>query len=175
MGKFINLIGQKFGRLLIIGPAGKNKYGQYLWECLCECENIKIISGNHLLMENTKSCGCLRKGISHKTHIIHGHAKTGKESTTHRSWTNMLNRCNNPNYKRYQDYGGRGIAICKRWQESDGKGFLNFLEDMCKRPGKEYSIDRINNELGYFKENCKWSTAKQQSNNKRKYKPRIKK
>jgi hypothetical protein len=173
MGKFIDLIGQKFGRLLVIGLSGKNRHGQYLWSCKCNCGNIKTIIGNSLLVGRTQSCGCLFKEIKNATK--HGHSRVGKESITHRSWTNMLNRCNNPNYKRHQDYGGRGITVCDRWNIKMGGSFQNFLEDMGERPGKEYSIDRINNSEGYYKENCKWSTMKEQSNNRRKFKPRLKK
>lgn len=88
----------------------------------------------------------------------------------------MLGRCNNPKVSNYKNYGGRGVAVCERWSNKEN-GFKNFLADMGESPvGK--SLDRIdNNKLidGYCPENCKWSSSKEQNNNKRKYKPRIKK
>jgi len=74
----------------------------------------------------------------------------------------MFARCNNPNVWGFKYYGGRGIKVCKRWQE-----YENFLLDMGRRPGKGYSIDRINNDGDYEPGNCRWATAKQQANNQR--------
>ena len=80
---------------------------------------------------------------------------------------NMKSRCYNLNHPNYIDYGGRGITICDRWKERGG--FSNFLEDMGERP-EGYSLERIDNELGYFPENCKWADKTQQANNNRKVK-----
>lgn len=159
MGKFIDLTGLKFGKLSIIDLIGKNKHGKYLYSCKCDCGKQKLILGESLVSGNTKSCGCFSKNLKH------GYSET----PTYKSWTSMIQRCNNPNNDRYKDWGERGITVCERWLK-----FENFLEDMGERP-KNKTLDRTNNDLGYFKENCKWSTTKEQSNNKRKYKPRIKK
>lgn len=85
-----------------------------------------------------------------------------KYSPTYLSWEKMKTRCNNPAYIRYKDYGGRGIGVCERWDIS----FLNFLEDMGERP-LGCQLDRINNDDHYYKENCKWSTPSENSNNRR--------
>jgi len=161
--KFIDLIGKRFGKLTPIKYIGKNKYGKSLLLCKCNCGNEKIIVGSSLKSGHTKSCGCLIK--ENRGVLKHGHAKRGKESITHRSWSDMLQRCNNPNYKRYQDYGGRGITVCDRWLP-ENNGFINFLKDMGERP-KGKSLDRIENNKGYYPKNCKWSTPKEQCNNKR--------
>lgn len=154
-----NLIGQKFNMLTVVEYYGKTKRGMSRWKCLCDCGNIKIITIGNLKNGNTKSCGCLRK---EGNRLIHGHNKVGMGSKIYMAWSHMKQRCNNPNDKRYKDYGGRGIIICKRWLK-----FENFLEDMgeCLLG---LSLDRINNNLGYYKENCRWATRKQQNRNTRK-------
>jgi hypothetical protein len=81
---------------------------------------------------------------------------------TRNTWTAMVYRCTSPNSSSYHKYGGRGIAVCERWLT-----YENFVNDMGERPGKEYTIDRIDNEKGYFPGNCKWSTAKEQATNRR--------
>lgn len=78
-------------------------------------------------------------------------------------WRSMRNRCSNPKHPSYKNYGGRGITVCDRWEES----FINFYEDMGARPSKDHSLDRINNNLGYNKENCRWATDKEQRRNTR--------
>lgn len=80
-------------------------------------------------------------------------------------WRSMIDRCKNPKFRQWHDYGGRGIDICERWLVK-GAGFANFVSDMGPRP-EGYSLDRINNELGYSPENCKWSSKKEQQRNQR--------
>lgn len=93
----------------------------------------------------------------------HGHTQFHKPSSpTYNSWHNMLKRVRCQNSKGYETHGGRGITVCERWLT-----FINFLADMGERPGREFSIDRINNSKGYEPGNCKWSTAKEQVNNRR--------
>lgn len=97
-----------------------------------------------------------------KTHRVeqHGLCKT----LTYRSWSCMRARCTDPTHKQYKDYGGRGIKVCEEWYNS----FTTFLRDMGERPDIEHSIERIDNDKGYFKDNCKWVHRKEQYNNKRK-------
>lgn len=80
----------------------------------------------------------------------------------HNSWRNMWDRCHNPKCKCYDRYGGRGVTVCERWRD-----FFLFVEDMGRRPGDGYSLDRIDNEKGYDRDNCRWATAEQQVWNRR--------
>ena len=102
---------------------------------------------------------------SRKNKKNHGHASVlSKPSSTYNSWTCMKQRCHNKNYPEYHYYGGRGIFVCERWRNS----FINFLIDMGESPGKSYSIDRIDNNKGYYKLNCRWADKKTQALNRRK-------
>ncbi len=156
MSRLIDLINKKFNRLLVIQRRQNDKWGQSMWLCKCDCGSEVTTTSHHLREGHTKSCGCLQREVMTK----HGHSTTIK-SNTYTSWDHMIQRCTNPNFKQYKDYGGRGIRVCKRWKE-----FKSFLEDMGKCPSG-YSIDRIDNDKGYYKENCRWATRKQQMRNMR--------
>lgn len=134
-------------------PSGK-KY-QAIFTCLCgktgECSYSMFIRGKR------KSCGCIKP-----KRIIHNEAY----SLEYKTLDAIKQRCLNKNSSSFENYGGRGIRICKRWLEK-GTGILNFIEDMGRKPGKEYSIDRIDVNKGYYKDNCRWVTNKEQQNNKR--------
>jgi len=154
----INLIGKQFGRWTVLCRIGVTKNGTICYLCRCKCGKEKVVDGSSLRRGQTKSCGCLQKEISTK----HGYS----ESTTYHAWKNMNYRCNNPNNKRYKDYGKRKIKVCWEWSDKNPKGFKNFLKDIGEIP-KNKTIDRINNDKGYYKRNCKLSTNKQQSRNRR--------
>ncbi len=151
----LELSGLIFGKLTVIKIDHK-KHGQYYWKCLCECGKITIVSATRLNMGSTKSCGCLRKV---KWNITHGMKYTPLYSV----WLGIKRRCLNKSSHNYKLYGGRGIGICDRWKDD----FLNFYNDMKDGYKKGLHIGRINNNLGYFKENCQWETPTQNANNKR--------
>lgn len=154
MSKLVNLVGKEFGQLIVLGKADKPKGTIIKWLCLCDCGNETVVQGGNLRSGNTKSCGCLGKNNIDRT--THGMAR----SRTYESWHKMKQRCTNPRVLGYKNWGGRGIKFCKRWIR-----FENFYTDMGERPvGK--SLDRIDNNGNYNSVNCKWSTPKEQNNNK---------
>ena len=170
MGKFIDLTGQKFGRLTVIKraenytpPCGKT---QVQWYCKCECGNFCTVSGTHLKTQKVFSCGCYQKEKAKETatHKFTSHGAS-KESI-YKTWINIKSRCFNTHSERYKDHGGRGITMCDRWRNS----FEAFYEDVSKLPnyGKEgYSINRIDNDGNYEPNNVEWADDITQANNKR--------
>lgn len=157
-GQIKDLTGQKFGRLTVVDFSHLDKWKEAVWNCICDCGNLKKVKGALLVRGGTKSCGCLLKEVNSKSKITHGRSY----SPTYTTWIHMKDRCNNPKHTHFQHYGGRGIKICERWEYN----FENFLEDMGERP-KGYTLNRIDNDGGYFKENCLWSSDLDQANNKR--------
>lgn len=155
MPKLIDLTGVRFNRLLVVERAGASTYGQPKWSAVCDCGNTKTFFGNSLRTGASQSCGCLLQ----ETITKHGKSKT-REFTV---WQMMLQRCNNKNHVSYPSYGGRGIFVCQEWSES----FSVFLADMGQAPSHTHTLDRINNDLGYSKENCAWKTPMEQGKNKR--------
>jgi hypothetical protein len=136
------------------------------WRVECSCGNEITVPEFYLRRQpNPKThCGCKLKTIK----TIH--------NETYRIWLMMHVRTEDPDHVSYNDYGGRGIKVCSEWNKAspDGKGFERFLEFVGPRPSKEYSIDRINVDLGYqpFQQDgvtrqVKWSTAKEQRANQR--------
>lgn len=156
--KELNLTGRKFGRLTVIRKDDSRKY---YWTCICSCDkNAEIsVSSKNLKSGHTKSCGCLQIEIASNVNTKHGMCKTSE----YKAWAKMLSRCNNPKDKSYYNYGGRGIKVCDEWNDS----FDKFYEDMGNKPSKNHQIDRINNDIGYSKENCRWSTSHHNSMNRR--------
>ncbi|MDP2159282.1 MAG: hypothetical protein Q8K02_02270 [Flavobacterium sp.] len=148
----IGLTGQKFGRWTTIKTAGENH-----WFCECRCGTQRNVLKYTLLNGSSKSCGCLQRENVSKKATKHGLAKT----PLYKVWGAMKQRCYNPKDKGFINYGGRGITICKRWDN-----FVNFYKDMGSRP-KGMMLERIKNDGNYEPNNCKWATRKEQNRNSR--------
>ena len=155
-----NLIGCRFNKWVVISLTIVK--GKTMWTCKCDCGTVGIVSASKLKSGRSKSCRYCVDYKSIKT--IHGHTSRIKGSSrTYISWDCMIQRCNNPNNIAYNDYGGRGITVCKEWLD-----FKNFLKDMGERPiGK--TLDRINNSGNYSIDNCRWATKSEQELNKRRF------
>jgi len=153
--KLIDLTGKKIGRWTVIELATREPYRS--WKCICECGSSKVVNGAHLRSGQSQSCGCLIREITSKRVKTHGMTRT----PTYESWRSMLSRCDNKSSGNYHYYGGIGINYDPSWSD-----FSVFLEDMGIRP-EGTSLDRIDNSMGYSKDNCRWATPLEQASNKR--------
>ena len=165
MSKFIDITGQRFGRLVVVKRAENNKEGRTRWFCKCDCGVEKIVNRKTMIGGYAKSCGCLRKETTRKRSQTH--AMTG--SHFYVKWENMKIRCLYKKGDRYRYYGERGIKVCERW-----KKFLNFKDDMYESYLKhveefgerDTTLERANFDGNYNKNNCCWKTLGEQANNK---------
>jgi hypothetical protein len=151
MGKFIDRVGLRYGRLVVLSDAGVDHSKKRLWKCLCDCGKETTVTAGSLATGNTISCGCYHLGRITK----HG----GWKKSSYNTWRAMLRRCQNPGDKDYARYGGKGITVCPEWQE-----YTRFAADMGE-PGEGESLDRIDGSRGYSKDNCRWASAHTQAVN----------
>jgi hypothetical protein len=143
-----------YGRLTVLAEV--RRHSRPYWVCRCECGVEKEISRRSVTSGMTRSCGCLNAEVRKAHRRTHGMSRT----STYQVWLNMVNRCIDPKDAAFSQYGGRGITVCERWRNS----FENFLADMGERPSSK-SIDRINNDGRYAKDNCRWATRAEQARN----------
>lgn len=162
MRKLVNdLTGKRFGRLTVIGVEDNGKRNTY-YACQCDCGNVKVVRSDALLSGCTVSCGCKKKEQD-RINLTANHSHKMSGTRLYNIWAGLKGRCNNPNDPRYDRYGGRGISVCDEWNTS----FQSFYDWAISNGYSEnLTIDRIDNDGNYEPANCKWSTNKEQCNNR---------
>lgn len=156
----LDLLGKNFGRWTVVEKIKSSNKSYTMWKCQCICGNMGSVITHNLLSGESKSCGCLHKEVSTilgKARKTHGKRK----SRTYSTWQGMIQRCYNPKTIGFEYWGGRGIRVCDKWLKFEG-----FYEDMGEKPPK-LTLDRIDNDKSYCKENCRWACYSTQTRNRR--------
>lgn len=154
-GSPLNLNDKRFGRLTVIGFSYSKNNVRY-HKCLCDCGNKTVVTTSKLTTGHTNSCGCLKNEAYNYKHGLRKHP-------LYRTWSNMKTRCYNPKTHNFKNYGGKGITVCDEWKND----FENFYKWAIKNGYIEgFSIERINNNIGYRSDNCRWIPKQLQGRNK---------
>lgn len=159
----------RFGRLAVVSEAEPRIYGNRRHRRAtveCDCGTRKEVAVAELKKGQSQSCGCLKIDKARKQGAAtrkHGESVRADYSTEYRIWIGMKSRCYNPKHVGYKNYGARGISVCDEWVNS----YPTFLADMGRRPTLGHTLDRIDNDSGYSRANCRWATASEQRCNQR--------
>jgi hypothetical protein len=150
-------MGAVFGRLTVTSPAFRK--GKYLYiQVTCSCGAVKEIEQTNLRKGKVNSCGCLNKELTKARFTTHGM----RDNPIYDVWNAVIQRCTRPSFIGFKDYGGRGITVCDKWLT-----FQGFFEDMGERPFNGATLERMDNDGPYCKDNCKWATRAEQNNHTR--------
>lgn len=165
----IDLTGQKFNRLTVISPAVSRNRHSY-WLCRCDCGVEVEVRTQHLREEEIKSCGCLKverdkeraKTLCEHRKVVRSTVPGAYATREYAVWRSMVQRCTNPNSNIWEYYGGRGIKVCQRWQDS----FDDFLADIDGSIPKGLELDRIDNDGHYEPDNVRLVTRSENVKNR---------
>jgi len=162
MSKRIDLYGERFGRLVVVSREENSRNGHARWRCKCDCGKEVIVQSCDLRCRKQISCGCYNnerflKEQRQTKHGLRNHKLYGV-------WRSMKERCTVETHSAYKDYGGRGITVCEEWSDNF-QAFYKWAMSHGYREG--LTIDRIDNDQGYYPENCRWVTMAVQNANKR--------
>ena len=179
MPTFKDISGQRFGLLVAVEPitVRTTTRTRTKWKCDCDCGKTVVVTGSNLISGHTKSCGCLNSQMTTDRNRIIMVSHGGHLERLYGVWHSMKARCNNPHNKAYSRYGGRGIKLCAEWERS-----YSAFREWALASGYDKNadfgqctIDRIDNDLGYFPDNCRWITKAEQQRNKSNSKARKEK
>lgn len=152
----IDITGQKFGRLVAMRHVGIGPSGKHAWECRCDCGEVVVADACTLRLGRKLSCGCI---MAERMADTKGLSKTPE----YKIWRAMIKRCDDPTDPHYRQYGQRGITVCEQWRRS----FAQFLADVGRRPHAKLTLERKDNDKGYYSGNCAWTTQTKNNRNKR--------
>ena len=155
----VEMKGKRFGRYVVLRYVGENKAHESLWECKCDCGNIRVVPGVRLRKGGALSCGCYHRDEMVNRLTSHGLS----ESRIYDIWKELKQRCTNESNIKYKYYGEKGITVCDEWANS----FISFYNWSIENGYNEsLTIDRIDSNKGYNPSNCRWVSYKVQNNNK---------
>lgn len=162
MVQALDLLGQKYGRLLVVERVTSNAHGQATWRCVCDCGRTAMVVASKLKLNKTQSCGCIKREKTTARNYKHGASYRDARTKEYLAWKGMKRRCFNKSCKSYQWYGAKGIGVHEAWVND----FPQFLADVGAAPSTKHELDRINPCFGYTPSNVRWSTELVQSQNR---------
>lgn len=160
----MDLSGREYGQLLVLAFSHRTENGTAYYKCQCSCGVQKLIAHGCLQSGDTKTCGCRKLLSTSAPNYSHGMSGT----KVYKAWTGIKSRCYSPSSTSFERYGGKGVTMSQTLQDS----FTSFYEEIGDPPDNsaKWSVERIDNSLGYSEGNLTWALPEQQARNKGKRK-----